>query len=78
MQLQHRGITEDEVTETIAAGNWKLAAMDRWECRRDFSFGKEWNGKVYATKQVRPIFVETKMEIVIVTVYAYYFKETSR
>ena len=23
-----------------------------------FAYGKEWNGKVYTTKQVRPIFVE--------------------
>jgi ABC-type glucose/galactose transport system permease subunit len=31
------------------------------------------NGEVYATKQVRPIFVEEAGEIVVVTVYTYYF-----
>jgi hypothetical protein len=30
-------------------------------------------GKRYATKQVRPIFVEEEREIVVVTVYTYYF-----
>jgi len=33
----------------------------------------EWNGKLYATKQVRPIFVAEETEIVVITVYAYYF-----
>jgi hypothetical protein len=41
----------------------------------NFPFGKEWNGKVYNTKQVRPIFVEEADEIVVVTVYTYYFQE---
>ncbi len=43
------------------------------ECRQDFSFGAVWNGRYYNTKQVRPIFVEEGGEIVVVTVYAYYF-----
>jgi len=29
--------------------------------------------KVYAVKQVRPIFVEEQDEIIVVTVYAYFF-----
>jgi hypothetical protein len=29
----------------------------------------DWNGKLYATKQVRPIFVDEAAEIVVVTVY---------
>ena len=38
----------------------------------DFPFGRKWNGKFYETKQVRPVFVEEEMEIVVVTVYTYY------
>ncbi|MGO9269362.1 MAG: hypothetical protein ACLQOO_03725 [Terriglobia bacterium] len=34
-----------------------------------WSNGREWNGKVYATKRVRPIFVEEAAEILVVTVY---------
>jgi len=35
-------------------------------------FNREWNGKVHATKQIRPIFVEEAGEILVVTVYVYY------
>ena len=35
---------------------------------------KDWNGKVYATKQVRPVFVEEAGEIVVITVYTYYVR----
>ena len=34
------------------------AELERLDCRRNFPYGKEWNGKVYATKQLRPIIVE--------------------
>ena len=39
----------------------------------DIPFGGDWNGKHYETRQVRPIFVEEATEIVVVTVYVYYF-----
>jgi hypothetical protein len=39
----------------------------------EFQYDKEWNGKMYVTKQMRPVFVEEAMEIVVVTVYTYYF-----
>jgi len=47
--------------------------LDRFECRMNFTFEQEWNGKVYQTKQVRPIFVEETDEILVITVYTYYF-----
>lgn len=43
------------------------------ECRKDYPFDSTWNGRHYATKQVRPIFVEEPDQIVVVTVYVYYF-----
>jgi hypothetical protein len=51
------------------------AELGRLDCRKDFSYGKEWNGKVYATKQGRPVFVDEAAEIVVVTVYTYYFDQ---
>jgi hypothetical protein len=42
-------------------------------CRKDFTFKKEWNKKYYKIKQVRPIFVEKDKEIVVMTVYTYFF-----
>ena len=58
--------------ETIRTSPWMPAELGRLDCRRNFPYGKEWNGKVYATKQVRPIFVEEVGEIVVITVYTYY------
>lgn len=48
------------------------AEQGRLECRKDFEYNAEWNGKVYAVKQVRPIFVDEPAEIVVVTIYTYY------
>ena len=39
----------------------------------DFPFESVWNGRRYATKRVRVIFVEEADEIVVVTVYTYFF-----
>jgi len=72
-QLKHRGVTEKEVINTIQTEEWNPAESGKLECKKDFPFGKEWNKKNYKTKQVRPIFVDEKNEIVVVTVYSYYF-----
>ncbi len=72
-QLTHPGATENEIAEVIQTARWAPAELGRLECRKEFSFGAEWNGKVYAVEQVRPIFVEESSEIVVVTVYSYYF-----
>jgi hypothetical protein len=53
-----RGFTAGEVEETIRTAPWRRSELGRLECRKDFPYGKEWNSKVYATKQVRPVFVE--------------------
>ena len=68
-----RGFTVEEVEQAIRNNAWQATELGRLECRMDFSFAKEWNGKVYNTKQVRPIFVEEQNEIVVITVYTYYF-----
>ncbi|MGH7229407.1 MAG: hypothetical protein ACREIH_09385 [Nitrospiraceae bacterium] len=68
-----RGFTVDEVADAIRTSPWQPAELGRLECRKDLPFGGEWNSKVYATKQVRPVFVEDAAEILVVTVYTYYF-----
>lgn len=72
-QLFYRGVTEEEVIETISSSTWQPAELERLECRKDFVYEKEWNKKYYKTKQVRPIFAEEETEIVVVTVYSYFF-----
>jgi hypothetical protein len=53
-----RGFTVDEVVDTIRTTPWQSAELGRLECRKDFRYDQEWNGRIYATKQVRPVFVE--------------------
>ena len=72
-QLARRGVSEDEVVEAIRTSSWQSAALGRLECRKDFPYEREWNSKFYRIKQVRPIFVEEATEIMVVTVYSYYF-----
>ncbi len=70
--VSRRGFTIAEVEEAIRNRPWQPAELGRLECRMNFPYGREWNGKMYTTKQVRPIFVEKASEIFVITVYTYY------
>jgi len=70
--MAKRGFTLAEVEEAIGLGSWEPAELGRLDCRKDFPFNQDWNGKRYATKQVRPVFVDEPGEIVVITVYTYY------
>lgn len=70
-RLRDRGATEDEVAEAIRTAPWTPAGGQRFECQKDFLYGTDWNGRFYAMKRVRPIFVEEPDKIVIITVYVY-------
>lgn len=72
-QLIRRGVLIEEVITAIRTAKWQSVQGNRLECQHDFSFGREWNGKYYQTKRVRPIFVEEADQIVVVTVYSYFF-----
>jgi hypothetical protein len=62
-----------EVEQAIRRTPWSQAELGRLDCRMDIPYEQEWNGKIYSTKQVRPVFVDEKEEIVVITVYTYYF-----
>jgi len=68
-----RGFSVAEVLDTIQNSDWETAELSRLQSRKDFPYREEWNGKYYTTKQVRPIFIEEEKEIVVVTVYTYYY-----
>jgi hypothetical protein len=72
-QLRFRGATEQEVIDSIQTAKWEPAELGRLECRKSFTFEAKWNKKYYAVRQVRPIFVEKPDNILVVTVYVYYF-----
>ena len=71
--LSRRGFTVAEVEEAIRTGVWRPASRGRQETSKEFAYGQDWNGTVYATKRVRPVFVEEATEIVVITVYTYFF-----
>lgn len=73
LRIGQRGVTESEIAEAIRESPWAEAERGRKECQKDFAFGREWNGHFYGTKRVRPIFVDEPQEILVVTVYVYYF-----
>lgn len=68
-----RGFTVAEVEEAIRTSAWTIAGGGRLECRKDFTYGRTWNGRWYANKQVRPLFVDEPGAVVVVTVYTYYY-----
>ncbi len=70
-----RGASESEVIEAIREGPWQPVERGRRDCRKEFAFGREWNGRWYARKQVRPVLVEESDAIVVVTVYVYYLQD---
>ena len=69
-----RGFTAADVEDAIRTSEWSATdKASRKECSKDFTYDAEWNGKRYATRRVRPIFVDEDAEIVVITVYTYYF-----
>lgn len=72
-QLHRRGCSEQEVVEAISSSPWEPANQGRFECSKNFPYHNEWNGKTYDIKQVRPIFVDEANEVVVITVYTYFF-----
>jgi hypothetical protein len=72
-QCVERGATEREVCEAIEKGTREKAKLDSLMCRYNFRYGREWQGKEYPVKQVAPVIVENRDEIVVITVYTFYF-----
>lgn len=57
----------------IRKGSRQPAIRGREMCRYNCAYGREWQGKRYAIKQVAPIIKEEANEIVVITVYTFYF-----
>ena len=72
-QLNHSGTTREEVVETVVSSAWQPAELGRLECKKEYTYEAVWNKKYYRTKQVKPVFVEEESEIVVITVYTYYY-----
>lgn len=62
-----------EVRETIERGSREPAKRGRIMYRHNFEYRAKRQGEYYAIKQVAPVVVEAENEIVVVTVYTFYF-----
>ena len=73
LQCVECGVSENEVILSIRSGKWEAAKYGRKMYRRNFPFNAMWSGKHYAVKQAAPVVKEEQSEIVVITVYSYYF-----
>lgn len=72
-QCAERGANEEEVRKAIRAGQRERAKSGRLIYRYNFQYNGRWRGRTYAIKQVAPVVAEDEHEIVVVTVYTFYF-----
>jgi hypothetical protein len=73
-RLMERGAAIEEVIATVNGGRASPADFDRTRFRRSFSFNAEWRGKIYPTKQVDAIAVETSAgNWLVITVIVKFF-----
>ena len=70
---EKRGVLPEEVKLAVQRGTREPAKQGRVKCRLNIEYNAVWEGKFYSIKQVAPVIVEEANEIVVVTVYAYYF-----
>ena len=72
-QAAERGATQAEVEDAVRKGSREPSTRGRELSRYNFGFNRKWQGKQYAIKQVAPIVKEEADEIVVITVYTFYF-----
>lgn len=72
-QCAERGTDEAEVREAIQKGSREPAKRGRVLSRANFQYNNYWQGHFYPIKQVAPVIVEEKAEIVVIPVYTFYF-----
>ncbi len=72
-QADIRGATVQEVEESIRNGAQEHAKNGRIGYRMNFAYNNKWQDTFYPIKQVMPIVVEEETEIVVITVYTFYF-----
>ena len=72
-QATERGASSREVEEAVRKGSRESAIRGREICRYNFAFNRKWQGKYYAIKQVAPVIKEEANEVVVITVYTFYF-----
>lgn len=71
--MRERGASHEEVKEAIVKGECAPAKKGRQAYRLNFQYDTLWGGRHYAIKQVMPVVKEEPEQMVVVTVYVFYF-----
>ncbi|RKZ59758.1 MAG: hypothetical protein DRR08_13060 [Candidatus Parabeggiatoa sp. nov. 2] len=72
-QCVERGTNQVEVRKAIREGSQEPAKYGRVLCRANFQYNDYWQGRFYQIKQVAPVIKEEDTEMVVITVYTFYF-----
>ena len=72
-QMADRGVGRDEIEAAIRSGELAPAKSKRLSYRKNFPFKQMWKGRKYSIKQVMPDVSEGPDEIMVVTVYTFFF-----
>ncbi len=60
-------------SKAVHSGVRERAKHGRTLCRYNLPFGSQWQNRFYPIKQVAPVIKEEANEIVVITVYTFYF-----
>lgn len=72
-RARKRGINQMELQRAIRGATWRAAKLGRIETEMEFIYNSEWNGKYYQLKKVNPVFIVEDNQIIVVTVYCFYY-----
>jgi len=71
--MAERGASQGEVIETITKGEGIPVRHGRVMYRKNFQYNHKWGNKFYHIKQVMPIVKKEGNNIIVITVYTFYF-----
>ena len=72
-KMGDRGASEDEGRGAIEEGSSEPARKGRLMFKKNLPFNAMWRGKHYSVKQVALVVSKENDELVVITVYVYYF-----
>ncbi|MCD6118188.1 DUF4258 domain-containing protein [bacterium] len=72
-QMLERGASEEEVKIAVQKGEKQEAKKGRIIYKKNFQFNNHWRGREYKIKQVSPVVAIEGDDIIVITVYVFYF-----
>jgi hypothetical protein len=72
-RMEERGVTCEEVLETIGSGFISSARFGRMRYMRTYDYCGFWRGKIYQHKQIEAYCVDEESDVIVITVVVKYF-----